>query len=117
MCTPRQSPAMTVEISVAYWRARERKVLLLGLARGKKCSGRAQEDEILVTAGSAEANFVAAVSLVESGDLVAVDLPNYMQIPGLLGFLGARVLGSRRSHTSWRFPLEEAVGMIEEKKA
>jgi aspartate/methionine/tyrosine aminotransferase len=79
-------------------------------------NGEVKEDEVLVTAGSAEANFVAAVSLVEGGDLAAVDLPNYMQVPGLLGFLGARVLEVKRSHPSWRFPVDEAVRVIEEER-
>lgn len=78
--------------------------------------GEAGKDEVLVTAGSAEANFILAMSIVREGDLVFVDVPNYMQMPGLLPFFGARVKELRRSPPSWKFPTEKAVKMIEEEK-
>jgi aspartate/methionine/tyrosine aminotransferase len=78
--------------------------------------GEVGEGEILVTAGSAEANLAAAMSLVEEGDLVGVDVPNYMQVPGLVRFLGARARELKRTHPSWRFPVGEAVRFIEEEK-
>ncbi|HMH82133.1 MAG TPA: hypothetical protein VK531_04630, partial [Gemmatimonadales bacterium] len=40
-------------------------------------------DQILVTTGSAEANFVVCWRLIEPGDKVAVMLPNYLQTWGL----------------------------------
>ncbi|MEE8468144.1 MAG: aminotransferase class I/II-fold pyridoxal phosphate-dependent enzyme [Planctomycetota bacterium] len=52
----------------------------------------ASEDEVLVTTGAAEANFTVLWSLVEPGDEVVVMLPNYMQIPGLVRSLGARLI-------------------------
>lgn len=52
----------------------------------------AQEDNVLVTVGGAEANFTAFWHLMEPGEAAAVMLPNYMQVPGLLSSFGARVL-------------------------
>jgi len=52
----------------------------------------AQEDNVLVTVGGAEANFTAFWHLMEPGEAAAVMLPNYMQVPGLLACFGARVL-------------------------
>ncbi len=51
----------------------------------------ATEASVLVTTGGAEANFTAFWELMEPGALVAVMLPNYMQIPGLLETFGARI--------------------------
>jgi len=78
--------------------------------------GEVSAEEVLVTAGSAEANFSVLISTVEDGDLAFVDLPNYMQLPGLLKFLGARAEALRRSHPSWRFPIEKALEKIEAEK-
>ena len=46
-------------------------------------------DQILVTTGSAEANFVVSWRLIEPGDHVAVMLPNYLQTWGLAQNFGA----------------------------
>jgi aspartate/methionine/tyrosine aminotransferase len=50
--------------------------------------GGADEDNVLVTNGSSEANFLAAWSLLEEGDEALVMLPNYMQIWGLVKMMG-----------------------------
>ena len=41
-------------------------------------------DNVLVTNGSSEANFVACHTLVDPGDDVVVMVPNYMQIWGIV---------------------------------
>ncbi len=46
---------------------------------------------VVVTNGSAEANFVAAWELVGPGSVVAVLTPTYMQLPGLVPAFGAEV--------------------------
>ncbi len=51
----------------------------------------AEIDNILVTNGSAEANFTFAGSTINPGDEVVIMLPNYMQIHGIANFLGANV--------------------------
>ena len=50
-------------------------------------------EQILVTTGSAEANFVVCWRLIEPGDRVAVMLPNYLQTWGLAQNFGAQVQG------------------------
>src|ERR1041385_8993562 len=50
-------------------------------------------DQILVTTGSSEANFVICWRLIEPGDKVAVMLPNYLQTWGLAQTFGAAVRG------------------------
>ena len=48
-------------------------------------------DSILVTSGTAEANYLSTWSLVEPGDEVLVLVPNYMQIWGIARALGGDV--------------------------
>jgi len=60
-------------------------------------------DQILVTTGSAEANFVVCWRLVEPGDKVAVMLPNYLQTWGLAQNFGAEVRGfALRAESRWQ---------------
>jgi aspartate/methionine/tyrosine aminotransferase len=58
---------------------------IAGLYRG------ADESNVVVTNGSAEANFIALWDLLEPGDEVAVITPTYMQAPGLAESFGAVV--------------------------
>ena len=53
----------------------------------------AKPEQVLVTTGSAEANFVVCWRLIEPGDKVAVMLPNYLQTWGLAQNFGAEVRG------------------------
>lgn len=48
-------------------------------------------EQIMVTAGSSEANFLLMWSLIEPGDEVIFELPNYMQMWGLARAFGAKV--------------------------
>ncbi len=51
----------------------------------------ASADNVVVTIGSAEANFIACWAVVRPGDAVAILAPTYMQTWGLAQNLGARV--------------------------
>ncbi len=51
----------------------------------------ATAEQVLVTNGSAEANYVAALGVIEAGDQVAMLLPNYLQRWGHVQNLGAQV--------------------------
>jgi aspartate/methionine/tyrosine aminotransferase len=48
-------------------------------------------DHIEVTNGTSEANYVVALNLLRQGDDVAMEVPNYMQLPGVARSLGATV--------------------------
>lgn len=68
----------------------------------------ATRDHVLVTSGSAEANFVAAWSLLGPGDEVVYMLPNFMQIWGLARALGATVRPFHlRESAAWAPDLDE----------
>jgi hypothetical protein len=74
----------------------------------------ATADNVTVTNGTAEANFIAAWRLVEPGDEVVLILPNYMQLWGIVRAFGATVVPARlREETGWRLDgdeLHRAVG-------
>jgi hypothetical protein len=51
----------------------------------------ARIDQIEVTNGTSEANYLVALSQLTAGDGFAMELPNYMQMPGIARSLGATV--------------------------
>ncbi|HEY6224934.1 MAG TPA: aminotransferase class I/II-fold pyridoxal phosphate-dependent enzyme [Gemmatimonadales bacterium] len=55
----------------------------------------ATPEQVLVTNGSAEANYVAALRVIEPGDQVAMLLPNYLQLWGHVQNLGAQIRAFR----------------------
>jgi aspartate/methionine/tyrosine aminotransferase len=73
----------------------------------------ARAENVLVTTGCAEANFLITWSLIEPGDEVVFLQPNYMQIAGLARGLGARVnpLWLRES-LGWQPDLDELDRLI-----
>jgi aspartate/methionine/tyrosine aminotransferase len=63
-------------------------------------------DNIQVTNGTSEANYVIALSRLRPGDEVAMEVPNYMQMPGVARSLGAvvrtfRLLQDREWEPDW----------------
>jgi aspartate/methionine/tyrosine aminotransferase len=70
-------------------------------------------EQILATAGSSEANFLLIWSLIEPGDEVLFELPNYMQMGGLLRAFGARVKTfTLRERLGWQPDLEEMARLV-----
>lgn len=51
----------------------------------------AKAENLLVTTGSSEANFLLMWSTIEFGDEILFEIPNYMQMWGLMKAFGARV--------------------------
>jgi aspartate/methionine/tyrosine aminotransferase len=74
-------------------------------------------DNVVATNGTAEANFISVVNLVEPGDEVVVMLPNYMQIWGLARSLGAVVkpLLLREEEDRWVPDLDELASAVSDK--
>ena len=65
-------------------------------------------DNVLVTNGSAEANFIAIWNLLEPGDELVYMVPNYMQISGLARSLGIKVKPFYlKEKLNWQPDLEE----------
>jgi aspartate/methionine/tyrosine aminotransferase len=70
-------------------------------------------EQVLATAGSSEANFLLMWSLIEPGDEVLFELPNYMQMGGLLKAFGAEVKPFRlRESLGWQPDLDELKKLV-----
>ena len=73
----------------------------------------ASAENVLVTSGSAEANFLAMWSLLEPGDEIVAMVPNYQQIWGLARSLGVVVKPFRlREDQAWSPDLDEIRGLV-----
>ena len=73
----------------------------------------ANADQILVTAGSSEANFLLMWSLIEPGDEVVFMMPNYMQMWGLARGFGARIKPLwLRKNLGWAPDLEDLQELV-----
>ncbi len=65
-------------------------------------------ENVLVTNGSSEANFVACRTLLEEGDEVVMMIPNYMQIWGIAEEMGCTMKAFHlKEENHWRPDLEE----------
>ncbi len=74
----------------------------------------ATSENVLVTVGSSEANFVACWTLLSPGDRVAVQLPTYMQTWGLAKNFGARVSPFRLTwDQAWTMDLQQTRAAIQ----
>jgi aspartate/methionine/tyrosine aminotransferase len=71
-------------------------------------------EHLEVTNGTSEANYLVALTLLGPGDSVAMEVPNYMQMPGVARSLGAAVRTFHlRRDTAWEpdwDEFERAVG-------
>jgi aspartate/methionine/tyrosine aminotransferase len=76
----------------------------------------ARADNVLVTCGCAEANFLATWSLLERGDEIVCIQPNYLQIVGLARGFGATVRAWwLHEETRWQPDPDELRGLINER--
>jgi aspartate/methionine/tyrosine aminotransferase len=73
-------------------------------------------DEIIVTNGSAEANFLIGATLIEPGDEIVVIVPNYLQLFGWARAIGANVKTvALREELGWRPDLDEVAAAVTSK--
>jgi aspartate/methionine/tyrosine aminotransferase len=76
----------------------------------------ASVDHIEVTNGTSEANYLIALSQIRDGDVVAMQVPNYMQMWGVSRGLGAEVKTFRlRTEAAWEPDWEEFERAVTEK--
>jgi aspartate/methionine/tyrosine aminotransferase len=76
----------------------------------------ARAENVLVTCGGSEANFISTWALIEPGDEVVFMLPNYMQIAGLARGFGATVNPLwLREKLDWGIDLDDLPRLISPK--
>ena len=73
-------------------------------------------DNVLATSGSAEANFVSVMTLLEPGDELIYMVPNYLQIRGIARSFGINVKElPLREELAWQWDMKELKSMISSK--
>jgi aspartate/methionine/tyrosine aminotransferase len=76
----------------------------------------ASANNVLVTVGAAQANWMVCTTLLEPGDEVIVVSPGYRQVWGLAKNLGCRVKEAQlRPENNWRLDLDELASLAEAK--
>ena len=76
----------------------------------------ANADNVVITTGTSEANFLAMLALVNAGDEVVVVMPNYMQVHGVAQGLGARVREVwLREQRGWTIDLDALAAAVNAK--
>ena len=70
-------------------------------------------DHVLITNGSAEANFLCTMTLLEPGDELIYMVPNYLQIGTLASSIGVEVKEIRlRPELNWQMDLDELNSLV-----
>ena len=73
----------------------------------------AGSDNVVVTNGSAEANFVAAWSTLDAGDEIVYMVPNYLQVRGISRAMGVTVKPlTLRAELGWQPDLDELAALV-----
>ena len=73
----------------------------------------ATADNVLVTVGAAEANYLTIHTLIEAGDEVVIMRPNYMQVWGIAHNRGARIKDFHlREESDWAPDLAELEELV-----
>ena len=73
-------------------------------------------DNVLATSGSAEANFIAVMTMLEAGDELIYMVPNYLQIRGIARSFGITVKELQlHEELGWQWDMNELESMITNK--
>jgi len=76
----------------------------------------ATPDNVLVTVGCAEANFITPQTMLRPGEEMAMMLPNYMQVWGIAHNLGLRVKSfNLKEEQGWALDLDELNDTVSDK--
>ena len=76
-------------------------------------TGRCTPDDVLITAGAAEANYLAIMQLVQPDDEIIVDTPGWPQPTVLAEAIGAQIKPWRRRESDhWRLDIAELRELI-----
>ncbi|MFK7924410.1 MAG: aminotransferase class I/II-fold pyridoxal phosphate-dependent enzyme [Bacteroidia bacterium] len=76
-------------------------------------AGSVSKEQVLVTNGSSEANFIGMKSLLKAGDEVLVMLPNYLQIWGIVEDMGCVTKGfNLKAELDWAPDISELFEQI-----
>ena len=70
-------------------------------------------DDVLITAGAAEANYLAIMQLLHQGDRIVIETPGWPQAEVLARAKGAEIIKvQRREAQGWALPLDELASAV-----
>ncbi|NNE51294.1 MAG: pyridoxal phosphate-dependent aminotransferase [Sulfitobacter sp.] len=73
-------------------------------------------EDVLITAGAAEANYLAIMQLLQPGDEIIIETPGWPQAEVLAKAIGARIVKvTRREEERWRLPLDQLAEAVTDK--
>ncbi|NKB28709.1 MAG: aminotransferase class I/II-fold pyridoxal phosphate-dependent enzyme [Rhodobacteraceae bacterium] len=73
-------------------------------------------DDVLITAGAAEANYLAIMQLMQQGDEIVIEKPGWPQAEVLAKSLGATIRTvTRREEDQWAFPMQAFAAAVTER--
>lgn len=76
-------------------------------------SGLCDQEDVLITAGAAEANYLAIMQTLQPGDEIVLEAPGWPQAEVLAKAIGARITRiSRREAEDWALPLDELAATV-----
>lgn len=79
-------------------------------------NGLCQSDDVLITAGAAEANYLAIRQLLQAGDQIITETPGWPQAAVLAKAIGAELtLVERRETDGWRLPISELEDVVSDR--
>ncbi|MBT6211894.1 MAG: pyridoxal phosphate-dependent aminotransferase [Woeseia sp.] len=85
--------------------------------RQANLDGRLSTDNVLITAGAAEANYLALRQLVDAGAEIITETPGWPQAAVLAKGIGAKTRIIKRRNEDWAFPLEDLAAAINSRTA
>ncbi len=72
--------------------------------------------DVLITAGAAEANYLAIMQLLQPGDEIVIETPGWPQAEVLARAIGARIVKvTRREQDGWRLPMDAVQDAVTDK--
>ncbi|MFG6661477.1 aminotransferase class I/II-fold pyridoxal phosphate-dependent enzyme [Sulfitobacter sp. 915] len=73
-------------------------------------------DDVLITAGAAEANYLAIMQLLEPDDEIIIETPGWPQAEVLAKAVGSRIRHLvRRDDEGWKFPMDQLSDLVNER--
>ncbi|QFT58242.1 Capreomycidine synthase [Sulfitobacter sp. THAF37] len=78
--------------------------------------GRCRTEDVLITAGAAEANYLAIMQLLQPGDEIVIETPGWPQAEVLAKAIGAKIVKvTRQESDGWHLPLDRLRDAVSER--
>ena len=76
-------------------------------------AGVCRPEDVLITAGAAEANYLSVMQLVQPDDEIVIETPGWPQAEVLARAIGAKVVKvTRREEEGWKLPLDQVADAV-----